>query len=146
MGRGVALDQVAGVGASVGVANGTSTNPRSKSETWAPSWKEYFREILSPHFRCGLIAVSQFSVSAQAEAADAKPFLGRWDLTLKAPDGESPSWLEVQQQGGELKAQFTGRWGNARPLPKVEVATAASLLSRRRKKKAARPILCSRGN
>lgn len=61
---------------------------------------------------------------AVAGAADAKAFLGRWDLTLKAPDGEHPSWLEVDEQGGQLKAQFTGRWGNARPLPKVEVSGA----------------------
>jgi len=57
-----------------------------------------------------------------SNADDAKPFLGRWDLTLKAPDGDHPSWLEVKEEGGQLKAQFNGRWGNARPLPKVEVS------------------------
>jgi hypothetical protein len=50
-----------------------------------------------------------------------KPLLGRWDLTLKAPDREYPSWLEIRQEGGELKAQMVGRWGNARPLPKIEI-------------------------
>jgi hypothetical protein len=49
-------------------------------------------------------------------------FLGRWDLTLKAPDREYPSWLELTQENGQLKAQMVGRWGNARPLPKVELA------------------------
>jgi hypothetical protein len=49
-------------------------------------------------------------------------FLGRWDLTLKAPDREYPSWLELRQENGQLKAEFVGRWGNARPLPKVEIA------------------------
>lgn len=49
-------------------------------------------------------------------------FLGRWDLTLKAPDREYPSWLELSQENGQLKAQMVGRWGNARPLPKVEIA------------------------
>jgi hypothetical protein len=48
-------------------------------------------------------------------------FLGRWDLTLKAPEREYPSWLEVSQENGELKARMVGRWGNARPLPKVEI-------------------------
>jgi hypothetical protein len=46
-------------------------------------------------------------------------FLGRWDLTLKAPDHEYPSWLELSQEKGQLKAQMVGRWGNARSLPKV---------------------------
>jgi Domain of Unknown Function (DUF1080) len=51
-----------------------------------------------------------------------QPFLGRWDLTLKAPDREYPSWLELREDHGVLKAEMVGRWGNARPLPKVEVA------------------------
>jgi hypothetical protein len=48
-------------------------------------------------------------------------FLGRWDLTLKAPDREYPSWLELSEEKGQLKAEMVGRWGNARPLPKVEI-------------------------
>ncbi len=49
-------------------------------------------------------------------------FLGRWDLTLKAPDREYPSWLELRQESGQLKAEMVGRWGNARSLPKVEIS------------------------
>ena len=60
--------------------------------------------------------------SSSGPAASADPFLGRWDLTLKAPDGEYPSWLEIQQENGQLKAQMVGRWGNARPLPKIELS------------------------
>lgn len=51
-----------------------------------------------------------------------KPFLGRWDLTLHTPDREYPSWLELSEDQGQLKARMVGRWGNARPLPKVEIA------------------------
>lgn len=60
--------------------------------------------------------------AARPAAASAAAFLGRWDLTLKAPDREYPSWLEVSEDGATLKAEYVGRWGNARPLPKVEVA------------------------
>ena len=56
-----------------------------------------------------------------AAANDAKPFLGRWDLTLKAAEKVYPSWLEVSTDDGQLKAQMVGRWGNARPLPRVEL-------------------------
>ena len=51
-----------------------------------------------------------------------KPFLGRWDLTLKAPEREFPSWLELREHNGVLQARMVGRWGNARPLPKVEIS------------------------
>jgi hypothetical protein len=76
-----------------------------------------------------LTAVILFSMqlcSAQKNTSDtpasAQPFLGRWDLTLKTPLRESPSWLEITQEGGQLKARFVSRWGHARSLPKVEVS------------------------
>ncbi|HUM05022.1 MAG TPA: DUF1080 domain-containing protein [Terriglobales bacterium] len=58
-----------------------------------------------------------------SDAQALKPYLGRWDLTLKAADREYPSWLELQVEKGVLTAQFVGRWGNARPLPKVEFSS-----------------------
>jgi len=59
--------------------------------------------------------------SASSPSDSVASFLGRWDLTLKAPDREYPSWLELTQENGQLKAIMVGRWGNARPLPKVEI-------------------------
>jgi hypothetical protein len=49
-------------------------------------------------------------------------FLKSWDLTLKSADREYPSWLELSEENGQLKAQMVGRWGNARTLPKVEIS------------------------
>lgn len=51
-----------------------------------------------------------------------RAYLGRWDLTLKAGDREYASWIEIREDQGELKADFVGRWGNARALPKVEIS------------------------
>jgi hypothetical protein len=62
-----------------------------------------------------------FTLAQGGEGGSGGKLLGRWDLTLKAPDREYPSWLQVTDEGGQLKAEYTGRWGNARPLPKVEV-------------------------
>ena len=56
-------------------------------------------------------------------AASVQSFLGRWDLTLKTPDRDYPSWLEITQEGGQLKARMVSRWGHARPLPKVEISS-----------------------
>lgn len=57
-----------------------------------------------------------------APASSVQPLLGRWDLTLKTPQREYPSWLELSHKDGQLQALFVSRWGNARPLPKVEYA------------------------
>jgi Domain of Unknown Function (DUF1080) len=70
-----------------------------------------------------LFSAAAYSEKASPDGdASVKPFLGRWDLTLTAPDRTYPSWLEITQEDGQLKAQFVSRWGNARTLPKVEIS------------------------
>lgn len=68
-----------------------------------------------------VIGASQCVGQAPGQAPQVKPFLGRWDLTLKAPDREYPSWLEISEMGGKLTARMVGRWSDARPLPKIEI-------------------------
>ena len=58
---------------------------------------------------------------AQAKGSE-QEFLGRWDLTLKTPEKEAPSWLEITEEGGQFHARMVSRWGHARPLPKVEIS------------------------
>jgi len=70
-------------------------------------------------FAVALLAVLFRAPLASAQAA--APFLGRWDLTLHAPDREYPSWIEITEKDGKVSARFTSRWGNARPLPRVEI-------------------------
>jgi hypothetical protein len=57
-----------------------------------------------------------------ASSVSLQPFLGRWDITINTPSGQVPSWLDLYEQSGALKATMTGRWGNARPLPQVSVS------------------------
>jgi hypothetical protein len=68
------------------------------------------------------LAYAEKTASSEADAS-VQSFLGRWDLTLKAPDREYPSWIEIRQEDGQLKAQLVSRWGNARPLPRVEISS-----------------------
>jgi hypothetical protein len=68
------------------------------------------------------VAYCQDEKSESAASADsAKVFLGRWDLTLRSSGHEYPSWLELHEENGQLKAEMVGRWGNARPLPSAEI-------------------------
>jgi hypothetical protein len=67
-----------------------------------------------------LTAYSQKTASS-SQTASVKPFLGRWDLTLKGADNEYPSWLEIQQGDGQLTARMVSRWGHARALPKIQL-------------------------
>lgn len=62
------------------------------------------------------------TASQATSAQSAKPFLGRWDLTLRNGASEYPSWIELTEENGQLKAEMVGRWGNARPLPTAELS------------------------
>src|SRR5258708_38376336 len=78
-----------------------------------------------------LLPVRAYSQTGEPQKSSSSPsppsieaFLGRWDLTLKAPDREYPPWLELRQDGGQLKAEMVGRWGTARPLPRVVLSNS----------------------
>jgi hypothetical protein len=73
-------------------------------------------------FLCFAAQSQSRNSSGNSSGECAKLFLGRWDLTLKTPDREYPSWLELRQENGQLKAEYVGRWGNARPLPSAELS------------------------
>jgi hypothetical protein len=45
---------------------------------------------------------------------------GRWDITVRTPEGDRPSWLEVRRSGREaLVGQFVGIVGSARPVARI---------------------------
>jgi len=63
---------------------------------------------------------SQASLPSSASAS-IKPFLGRWDLSLKAPKGELPSWIEVSEEQGHLNVVMVGLTDHATELKKVDL-------------------------
>jgi hypothetical protein len=63
---------------------------------------------------------SQANSSSSASAA-VKPFLGRWDLSIKTPAGALPSWIEVSEEQGKPKVVMVGVSDHATPLAKVEI-------------------------
>jgi hypothetical protein len=69
-----------------------------------------------------IISVMMYSATEDSSEPTAQSFLGRWDLTLKTPLREYPSWLEITQGDGQFKARMVSRWGHARPLPKIEIS------------------------
>ena len=55
-------------------------------------------------------------------SADADSMQGRWDITIRTPEGERPSWLQLERSGREaLVGEFVGVVGSVRPISRVEV-------------------------
>ena len=77
-----------------------------------------------------LVALAGFGLatgttsSGKPRSADpASPLVGRWDITIAAPNGGYPSWLEVTPSGnGYLVGSFVGIVGSARPISRVGFA------------------------
>ncbi|HEV2479960.1 MAG TPA: DUF1080 domain-containing protein [Puia sp.] len=65
------------------------------------------------------IALAGITVRAQG---DTTALLGRWDITVHAPGGDFPSWLEVYRSGSRfMVGRFVGGGGSARPISRVNL-------------------------
>jgi hypothetical protein len=68
-----------------------------------------------------------FSVVSLASAAFAQSKLetelvGVWDLTVKGPGGDYPSWIEIRKSGhSTLVGGYVGQFGSVRPISNVEI-------------------------
>jgi len=60
--------------------------------------------------------------ASSSTAESIKPFLGRWDLTIKTTDQERPSWVEISEDQGQAKGLMTGFWGHAIPTGTIQVS------------------------
>jgi hypothetical protein len=67
------------------------------------------------------LAASLFLV-ASAFAQDAKPYLGRWDITVTPAQGAPyAGWMELTQKDGKLEGRYQPRGGEWKPLAGVAV-------------------------
>ena len=46
--------------------------------------------------------------SPSSESASIKPFLGRWDMSIRTPSRELPSWIEISESKGHVKVVMVG--------------------------------------
>jgi hypothetical protein len=65
-----------------------------------------------------IVVISASTLSAETSL---KPFLGRWDLTLKTPKQELPSWIEISEDQGQPKVLMVGLTDHATPLARVQM-------------------------
>ena len=70
----------------------------------------------------GVAATAMLSPVAAQRRAVPQGLIGRWDLTVRTPDGGTyPSWLDIQLSGhSTLVGYFVGRGGSVRPVSEVK--------------------------
>ena len=78
---------------------------------FAASWP------LEAHGGSGIVQGGQLG----GASATAKRFLGRWDLSIKAPMKDLPAWIEVSQGQDRLKVVMVGLTDHATELKKVDL-------------------------
>lgn len=87
-------------------------------------WIGLFLFVLVVGWGCSQSSRSRVATSTSASAL-IEPFLGRWDLTIKTPARELPSWIEVSEEHGQPAVLMTGLTDHAAPLNKVEMKNGA---------------------
>jgi hypothetical protein len=55
------------------------------------------------------------------ESRSARAYLGRWDLTVRTPTQERPSWLEISEDHGRIEGLMVGLWGHPTPTGEVRI-------------------------
>jgi len=60
-------------------------------------------------------------VSTLSAQSSIKPFLGRWDLTIKTPKRELPSWIEISEKESQPRVIMVGLTDHATPLARVQM-------------------------
>jgi len=50
-----------------------------------------------------------------------RAYTGRWDLTVRIPTHERPSWIEISESGGALTGLMVGLWGHATPTGEIHI-------------------------
>ncbi|MBW8869578.1 MAG: DUF1080 domain-containing protein [Acidobacteriales bacterium] len=59
---------------------------------------------------------------ANATAQDTKQFLGRWDMTVTPPSGESyPQWIELTDNNGKIEGRVQPRGGAWHPIEGADI-------------------------
>jgi hypothetical protein len=67
------------------------------------------------------LALSLFLV-VSAIAQDAKPYLGRWDITVTPTQGNPfPQWMELTQKDGKIEGRYQPRGGAWQPIVGAKV-------------------------
>jgi hypothetical protein len=52
-------------------------------------------------------------------------YAGRWDLTIRTPTREQPSWILVSEDKGRLEGLMVGLWGHATPTGEIQIKDGA---------------------
>jgi hypothetical protein len=73
-----------------------------------------------------LAGVCPQPVNAQSHSAingsrSTRAYLGRWDLTVRTPTQDRPSWIEISDDHGRIEGLMVGLWGHATPTGEIRI-------------------------
>jgi hypothetical protein len=69
-----------------------------------------------------LLPILAIALVANVAAQDIKQFLGRWDMTVTTPSGESyPQWIELTDNNGKIEGRVQPRGGAWHPIEAAQI-------------------------
>jgi len=77
-----------------------------------------------------LLPILACALAYSAAAQDIKSFLGRWDMTVTATNGETyPPWLELTDNGGKIEGRVQPRGGAWHPIEGANVESGKLIVN-----------------
>src|SRR5215468_4996771 len=77
-----------------------------------------------------LLSFTAAFLSWTAAAQDAKPFLGRWDMTVTPATGAPyPQWMELVDDNGKINGRVQPRGGGWRPIAGAKVESGKLIVA-----------------
>jgi hypothetical protein len=77
-----------------------------------------------------IAAIAIATLSSKVRAQDAKPFLGRWDMTVTPAEGAPyPQWMELVEKDGRIEGRVQPRGGGWRPIGGAKVESGKMVIA-----------------
>lgn len=76
------------------------------------------------------LVLAAVMLSQTANGQDAKPFLGRWDMTATPASGNPyPQWMELTENNGKIEGRVQPRGGAWRPIAGANIESGKIVIS-----------------
>ena len=70
---------------------------------------------------CLLLTLATAALIPMAAQKSKNPFAGRWDITITAPNGSYPDWMELADENGTPAVRIQPRGGSVHPAAAVKM-------------------------
>jgi hypothetical protein len=70
---------------------------------------------------CPHPAIARAHPTGNGSRSASAAYLGKWDLTVRTPSRQWPSWIQISEDHGRIEGLMVGLWGHATPTGEIRI-------------------------